>query len=186
MSDLPQKGTFKIATVGPKKDIPKKDNPHEFWSSYSLQFQGDPNWYDTFWTAKETPTEGLELTGTKSEHEKFGLQFSVDRPNSKSNWNPAGAQASVVGAAVDVVNGFLSLGNNYELWKTNDKEVKVLFNKYMATVESAAKQVKEIVVSLGKLNPEQKVADTTSTVAKSPNNPPEIEGWPEDEHEVEV
>ena len=117
MASLPEKGTFKIATIGPKKEIPKKDKPNEHWTSYSLQFEGDSNWYDTFWTKPEEPTVGMEITGTKDEHEKFGLQFAMERQGGRSNYNPANAQATVMLAAVELVNGFLAIGDHYELWE---------------------------------------------------------------------
>jgi len=189
MAELPEQGKFKIATIGPKKDIPKKDKSGN-WTSYSLQFEEDPNWYDTFWLAEEPPVEGQELSGTKSEHEKFGLQFAVDRPagRGKGNWNPAGANATVMGAAVDLVNGFLSIGENYALWEKSDEKVKENFTKYINTVDSVAKQLKEKVVAMGPMQQEQKTAEKTSNAGGDDGvgTPPNIPGWPEGEEEQDV
>lgn len=186
---LPEKGTFKIQTLGPKKDIPNKKDENHPWRSWSLQFEGDPNWYDTFWLAKEDPTVGQELTGTKSEDPKFGLKFETERQGGgKSNWNPAGAQSTIMHAAATVVQGFLSIGNNYELWEGNDPKVKENFAKYVNTVASVADTLKEKVVAMGALSQETKVAEkkSASSDEPAPGTPPEIPGWPEDEEEVEV
>lgn len=187
---LPEKGTFKIATIGPKKEIPKKDNKNEHWTTWSLQFEQDPNWYDTFWVLDNDPEVGQELTGEKTEHEKFGLQFAIDRPGGgKRNWNPAGAQSTIVLASVEIVNGFLSLGNHYELWEKGDATLKEKFKKYVATVEVASKQLKEVALGVGSINAEEKVADKPAQNKASepaPSTPPAIEGWPENNGEEEV
>lgn len=189
MAQLPEKGTFKIATIGPKKEIPKKDNPNEHWLSYSLQFEGDANWYDTFWTKKEDPAVGMELSGTKDEHEKFGLQFAMDRqPGGKGNLNPAAAQATVLMASVELVNGFLQIGDHYELWEQGDIKLKAKLEKYLASVESVAGRVKDMVVNMGSLQKEEKVANkpAASNGDPGPTPPPEIEGWPEGEEPQDI
>lgn len=189
MAQLPEKGTFKIATIGPKKEIPKKDKPNEHWLSYSLQFEGDANWYDTFWTKPEEPAVGMEISGEKDEHEKFGLQFKMDRqPGGKGNWNPAAAQSTVMLASVEVVNGFLAIGDHYALWDKGDAALKPKFDKYLATVESVSGRVKDMVVNMGSLQKEEKVADkpASSNGDPGPTPPPQIEGWPEGEEPQDI
>lgn len=178
-----------IETVGPMKEIPNKKDKNSPWHSWSLQFKGDSQWYDTFWLQKEEPKVGAELSGTKSEDPKWGLKFDVDRQGGgKSNWNPAAAQSTVMLAAVNLVNGFLSIPANFELWDKNDPKAKTAFAKYIATVESVSKQLKEKVVAMGAMNPETKTADrsTSGAADPGPGTPPEVEGWPEGEEEVEV
>lgn len=187
---LPDKGTFKIQTIGPKKEIPKKDKPNEHWTSYSLQFEGDPNWYDTFWTKPEEPAIGMEITGEKDEHEKFGLQFKMERTGGggKGNWNPAAAQSTVLLASVELVNGFLAIGDHYDLWAKGDVSLKGKLDKYLASVESVSNRVKDMVVNMGSLQKEEKVAtkQPTSNGDPGPSAPPEIEGWPEGEEPQDI
>lgn len=184
----PEKGKFKIATVGPKKEgTSKKGNPYR---TYELQFEGDVQWYNTFWTLKEDPVEGMELSGTKSYNDKYdNYSFEIDRPGGKSNWNPAAANATVMLASVEIVNGFLSLGNHYELWEKGDVALKEKFQKYVATVEAASKQVREKVLGMAPLNAEQKTSEKpakSSSGDPGPTPPPDIEGWPEGEEPVEI
>ena len=190
MASLPEKGTFKIATVGPKTERPKKDNPNEHWTSYSLQLEGDPNWYDTFWTKKEEPTVGMELSGTKEEHEKFGLQLKLDWEGNggKRNFNPAAAQATVMLASIELVNGFLAVGDHYELWEKGDIALKAKLDKYVESVVSVSNRVKEAVVNMGSLQKEEKVADKVSKPSgdPGPTPPPDIEGWPEGEEPQDI
>lgn len=177
-----------IATVGPMKEIPNKKDEHSPWHSWSLQFKDDSQWYDTFWLQKEDPVVGQELSGNKSEDPKWGLKFELDRQGGKSNWNPAAAQATVMLAAVTLVNGFLSIPANYKLWDENDEKAKKQFAKYIATVESVGKQIKEKVVAMGAMNPETKTAEksTSGSADPGPGTPPEVEGWPEGEEPVDV
>lgn len=182
MPELPIKGTFKIQTVGPEKSIPNKKDPNRPWKSWGLQFEGDPQWYDTFWVSPDKPVEGQELTGTKSYDEQWSTyKFEIERQGGKSNWNPAGAQATVMLAAVEIVNGFLRLGNHYEMWDKGDVALKARFEKYVATVSAAAGQIREKVISMGALQPQEKVAEKKSegTGDPGPTPPPDIEGWPE-------
>ncbi len=164
MANLPEKGTFKIQTIGPKKEIPKKDKPSEHWTTYSLQFEGDAQWYDTLWNKPEDPQTGMEVTGEKTEHDRFGLQFKPEYKGggNRANFNPAAAQATVMGASVAVVNGFLSLPGHFELWDKNDPSVKAKLDKYLASVESVSKRLKEAVVNMGSLQKEEKIADKKS------------------------
>ncbi len=189
MASLPEKGTFKITTIGPKKEIPKKDNPNEHWTSYSLQFEGDVDWYDTFWTKKEDPEVGMEITGEKDEHEKFGLQFKMERQGGgRGNYNPANAQATVMLASVELVNGFLSVGDHYELWEKGDTSLKPKLEKYVASVVSVSNRVKDAVVNMGSLQKEEKVADKPldNSGDPGPSAPPEIEGWPAGEEPQDI
>lgn len=187
MADLPEKGTFKIETVGPKKEgTSKKGNPYR---TYDLQFEGDSTWYNTFWTKKEDPEVGMELKGTKSYNDNYdNYSFEIEREGGKSNWNPAGANATVMLASVEVVNGFLSIGDHYDLWDKGAPELKAKFDKYLATIDSVAPRIKEKVVGMGSLAPEQKTAEKKSsgTGDPGPTPPPEIEGWPEGEEPQDI
>lgn len=178
----PTKGTFKIQTVGPKNNIPNKKDPNRPWCSWGLQFEGDAQWYETFWVAQEDPKVGQELTGTKSWDDKFQkFKFETERQGGKGNWNPAGAQATVMEAAAVIVNGFFAATPaHYQLWNSETpedaKKLKTLFDKYYATVVSVGKRLKDDVVGMGSMNPEQKTATKTATggdpgdVAPPPND----------------
>lgn len=185
--------TVKVQTVGPEKSIPNKKDPNKPWKSWSLQFEGDAQWYDTFWLAPEPPVAGQELSGTKAHDEKWGYKFEMERQGGKTQWNPAAAQATVMGAAASVVNGFLSIPNHYKLWvsDTEDdaKQLRPLFDKYLVTVETVAKRLKESVVSMGSLNAEQKTATKNSSTSGDPGPTPPPAGpggWPPEEDEVDV
>lgn len=190
----PTKGTFKVQTVGPKKNIPNKKDPNNPWASWSLQFEDDPNWYDTFWLAKEDPIVGQELTGTKSYDDKWNTyKLELDRQGGKSNWNPAAAQATVMTGAANVVAGFLSLPGHYELWaspKSEDaKKLKAKFDKYLVTVEVVAKRLKDSVVGMGSMQPEQKTATKSAAPDgdPGPTPPPDIEEtWADGEEQVDL
>lgn len=185
----PEKGTFKIATVGPKKEGTSKKTGKPY-RTYDIQFENDPQWYNTFWTLEKDPEEGMELSGTKSYNSDYdNYAFEINRPGGKGNWNPAAANATVMLASVEIVNGFLSIGNHYELWEKGDVSLKEKFSKYMATVEAASKQIREKVIGMGSLNVEQKKSETPAAKTSGdpgPTPPPEIEGWPEGEELVDV
>lgn len=192
MADLPETGKFKIQTVGPvKTGTSKKGND---WRSFQLQFEGDNTWYDTFWMPKEDPQVGGEVEGTKSYDDQFkSYKFELKRDGGKNNWNPAGAQATVMTGAATVVGHFLSIPANYSLWvseKPEDaKELKRLFDKYLATVEVVSKRLKESVVSMGAISAETKTATKASPRSDGdpgPLPPPDIETWPEGEEEVNL
>lgn len=184
---LPEKGTFKIQTIGPMKSgTSKKGNP---WRTFDLQFEGDPQWYGTFWTPKEEPETGKELSGTKSfDSEYNSYKFEIDRAGGKMNWNPAAAQATVMSASVQLVAGFLAIPGHYEKWLKDDPELKKLFSKYIETVNVISKRVKEMVIGMGSINAESK------TVEKKPVNqgdpgptpPPVTDDWPPDEEPVDI
>lgn len=185
--------TVKIQTVGPEKSIPNKKDPNKPWKSWSLQFENDAQWYDTFWLDAEAPVVGQELTGTKSHDEKWGYKFERDRAGGKAGWNPAAAQATVMAGAVALTAGFLAIPAHYELWASTDpeagKKLKPLFDKYIATVEAVSKRLKDSVVGMGSLNPEQKTGDKPAANNGDPGPtppPPGIESWTESEGEEEV
>lgn len=175
--------TVKIQTVGPEKKIPNKKDENNPYRSFGLQFEGDPEWYDTFWTEKEDPQVGQELTGTKSEDPKWGMKFETERKGGRGNWNPAGAQATVMLAGVEAVNGFLSLPGMYELWEKNDPSTREKFKKYLATVDSAANQLKQRVVAMGSMQQEQKTEEKSERSSGEPGTvaPPEIDSFPPEE-----
>lgn len=180
--------TVKIQTIGPRKDIPKKNNPNEHWTSWSLQFENDPQWYDTFWVAPKAPEVGQELAGDKSHHEKFGYKFEIERAGGKGNWNPAAAQATIMLSAVEMVGNFLAMPGHYQMWDTSDVKLKPLFSKYVATVDAAAKQIKEKVVAMGAIGAESKKVETTHGADGDPGPapPPNIEEFPADQEPVDV
>lgn len=191
---LPETGKFKIQTVGPiKTGTSKKGNA---WRAFSLQFEGDSTWYDTFWMPKEDPEVGGELSGTKSYDDQFkSYKFEVDRNGGgKNNWNPAGAQATVMHAAASTVTGFLAIPEHYKLWVSDApedaKQLKKLFDKYIATVEAVGKRMKDSVVGMGSMQPQQQAGATktsgTTDGDPGPTPPPEIETWPEGEEEVQI
>lgn len=180
--------TVKVQTVGPEKSIPNKKDPNKPWKSWSLQFEGDPQWYDTFWLSPEQPVAGQELTGTKSFDEKWGYKFELERQGGKTQWNPAAAQATVMGAAASVVNGFLGIPAHYALWSSGSEEdarkLKPLFDKYLVTVETVAKRLKETVVGMGSLNAETQTATKAARSDGDPGPTPPPRGgedWPPNE-----
>lgn len=193
MADLPETGTFKIQTVGPMKSgTSKKGNPYK---TFDLQLEGDPGWYNTFWTPKEDPQVGMELKGTKSYDEKFNsYKFEIDRAGGKPNWNPAAAQATVVVAASQVVAGFLAVPEHQKLWAStvpeDGEKCKKLFDKYMTTVDVVAKRVREMVVGMPGMAPEQKTAEQPPRVNDGDPGPeappPGVENWTDGEEEVNV
>ncbi len=195
MSDLPERGTFKVQTVGPPKTIPNKKDPNKPWKSWSLQFEGDVNWYDTFWLEKDDPVVGQEMAGTKSYDEKWNTyKFELERQGGKANWNPAGAQATVMLAAVELVNGFLAIPGNYEKWQKDDKELKKEFDKYILTAQVVSGRIKDMVVGMGAMQAEQKTAGKRATPPPRDDGdpgpaapPPGEEDWVTgEEEEVEV
>lgn len=183
----PEKGTFKIETIGPMKSgTSKKGNK---WRTFQLQFEGDAQWYDTFWTKDTDPEVGGELTGTKSYDGDYDqYKFEIERQGGKSNWNPAAANATVMLASVEIVNGFLQLGDHYELWEKGDEKLKPKFDKYVATVVAASTRIKEQTVGMGSLNPEQKKAEKKSRGDgdPGPTPPPDIDEIPADEEPVDL
>lgn len=190
MAELPEKGTFKIKMVGPHKSIPNKKDQNNPWHSWTLQFEGDNNWYETFWLEKADPVEGQELAGTKSYDEKWNTyKFEIDRQGGKSNWNPAAAQATVMLASVELVNGFLAIPGNYEKWQKDDKDLKKEFDKYILTANVVSKRLKDMVVGMGAMQTEQKTAEKKAADSGDPGPTPPPEGeedWPTNEEEVDV
>lgn len=184
---LPDTGTFKIETIGPiKEGVSKKGNA---WKVYQIQFEGDPQWYGTFWTLKEDPEEGKELTGTKSYDNDYDqYKFEIERQGGKSNWNPAGANATVMLASVEIVNGFLAIGDHYELWEKGDKTLKAKFDKYLATVVAVIPRLKEQTISMGSLKSEEKTGESSSSNDSDPGPtpPPELDDIPADQEEVDI
>ncbi len=187
-NNLPEKGTFKIQTIGPRKDgTNAKGNPYVI---YDLQFEGDATWYNTFWSSKEDPIVGTELKGEKGYNQKYdSYQFQIEREGGKGNWNPAGAQSTIVLASVTIVNGFLSIPGNYEAWEKGSPELKPKFDKYVETVRSASVRLKEMAVSMGAVQSEQQIAsknEPKGTGDPGPTPPPDIPGWPEGEEPVNI
>ncbi len=175
-----------IQTLGPKKDIPNKKDPNSPWKSWSLQFKDDPTWYDTFWLAKEDPTVGQELSGTKSIDEKWGPKFELERQGGKSSWNPNAANATVVLAAVHAVNGWLALDpKNKKDWEGKAKEGEVPFQHYLRTITDVAKVMKADVTAMGGIKEETKTTTESSAAPQVSNNePPSMESFPPDEEDV--
>lgn len=180
---------YKVQTLGPMKEIPNKKDPNSPWKSWSLQFEGDPSWYDTFWLGKEEPTVGQELTGTKSVDEKWGPKFELERQGGKSSWNPSGANATVVAAAVDAVNGWLTLEMaNKKDWESKRKDNELPFQHYLRTVMDVARVLKSGVVNMGG-TPEAKAGETIVNAAPQTNTdamPPDLESFPTGEEEVDL
>lgn len=190
MADLPATGTFKIQTVGKltERTAAKTGKPYKV---YDLQFNDDPQWYNTFWTMDKAPEAEMDLAGTKSYDEKYtSYKFEIEGRGGggKGNWNPAAAQATVMLAGVEIINGFLALPGHYELWEKSDPKLKPLFQKYVTTVDAASKQIKEKVVSMGALTAETKVAEKASASAgdPGPTPPPNIDAFPDDQEPVDV
>lgn len=192
--ELPQSGSFKVSVIGPVKEIQNKKDPNHPWKTYDLQFEGDPNWYNTFWVRETPPEEGETLKGTKMEADRkeWGLKFELERQGGKKNWNPAQAQATVFVASATVLNGFLSLGDHYKLWSENDPKLKPLFQRYLATVDNVAGQVKDKIVAMGKIEAESKTSESSTTSGSEASNSQavdDIPGFPgdiEDEEEINV
>lgn len=182
---------FKIQTLGPPKAIPNKKDPSNPWKSWGLQFEGDPAWYDTFWLAKEDPVEGQELEGTKSVDEKWGPKFEIARQGGKGSWNPTGANATVILAAVHMVNGWLTLDpKNKKDWEAKRKESEVPMVHYIRTVSEIAGMVKGEVIKMGGTVTEVKGSETKATPVQTstPESgmPPELESYPPADGEQEV
>jgi len=185
----PQKGSFKIQVVGPKKDIPNKKDPNRPWTSWDLQFEGDPNWYNTFWLEKETPVVGQELSGTKLQDEKWGPKFEVERQGGKQNWNPAGANATIMLAASNLVGQYLLMDSeHFELWKKKRKAGQTPMDHYLTTVVATAKLLKQEVVGMGGTNQETPAAGTANAAATNDSGdpgpvtpPPGVETYPGEE-----
>lgn len=168
MADLPQEGTFKIAAIGPMKEGTSAKGNH--WRVFSLQFSDEPQWYDTFWTPKEEPRMGMELTGTKSYDEKFtSYKFDIKRDGGKNSWNPAAANATVVLASVDIINGFLALPGHYELWDKGSKELKPKFEKYLATVAAVIPRLKDQTIGMGSLSAEAQAGTAPAQKSGDPD-----------------
>lgn len=178
-----------IQTLGPKKDIPNKKDPNSPWKSWSLQFIGDPTWYDTFWLAKEDPVVGQELSGDKKDDEKWGPKFELERQGGKSGWNPSGANASVILAAVNAMNGWLTLESaNKKDWESKRKEGEVPFSHYLRTVKDIAKIFKADAVEMGG-TAEAKAGETKVNAAPQTSanaSPPELDAFPPGDGEEDV
>lgn len=185
-----EEGKFKIQTVGPAKDIPNKKDPNKPWRSWSLQFENDPSWYDTFWVRDTDPKVGEELDGGKQEDEKFGLQFKLkwSGGGNKANWNPAGANATVMTAAVAVVNGFLGLKPQHlEDWEKKRRTGQTAVTQYIETVVAIAGQLKQEVVKLGGNEVQTKAESSAAPPADGDPGPvapaPDDENWADGEEE---
>ena len=169
---LPEEGKFTVQSIGPVKNGTSKSTGRPY-KIYSLQFQGDPQWYDTFWSRDDEPKDGMELEGTKSYDGKYdSYQFQISRAGGKANFNPAAAQAAVIGASVAVINGFLAIPKHYELWAANkSEELKPLFEKYMQTIETVSKRMKTMTVGLGSIQGEAQKSETTSAAPANDGDP---------------
>lgn len=188
MADLPQEGKFKISSVGPIKTGTSKKTGKPY-KIYSLQFEGDNTWYDTYWGSEEEPKVGQELDGKKEYDEKFeSYKFNMSFGGGTKNWNPAGAQATVVLASIELVNGFLAVPEFRQLWVENKPELKATFDKYVETVKAVTPRVKEMAIGLGAMGAETKTATESSQkpVPNTPSAPPDFDGFPEGEEPVNV
>ena len=190
MPQLPEEGKFKIAAVGPVKTGVGKTSGKPY-KVYSLQFDGDQQWYDTFWSDKEDPKVGQELEGKKEYDEKFdSYKFNAKRSGNFA-FNPAAAQATVVLGSINLVTSFLSIPEYRKLWEENGKELKATFDKYVDTVKAVNGRVKDMVTSMGSLSAEAKTGEKTSTPPPDggdpgPQAPPDFSGFPEGDEEVNV
>lgn len=180
---LIEEGKYKIQSVGPVKSGVAKASGKP-WKTYSLQFDGDGTWYDTYWSKDTDPQVGDELEGRKENDDQFGPKFSIKFGNAKQSWNPAGANATVMTAAVAIVNGFLSLKPEHlKEWESKRKEKQSAIEHYIETVKAIAGQMKTEVVKMG--GNETQVGEKTSSAPTAdgdpgPVAPPADEGTEED------
>ena len=177
--DLPQEGKFVIQTIGPVKNGTSKASGKPY-KIYDLQFEGDPNWYGTFWSPKEDPQVGQELSGKKSyDSEYSSFKFEIAREGGKGNWNPAGANATLTLAAANVVGNYLALDPQYKKeWESKRKEGEPAFAHYLRTVRDVAKLMKDDVVALGSIGTENQTGQSSSAAPAAGGNAPAVESWP--------
>jgi len=186
--DVISEGKYKIETVGPVKTGTSKKTGKAY-KTFDLQFEGDPQWYNCFWTRPEDPKIGQELDGKKEFNKDFDShQFNMGFAGNKANWNPAGANATVFAAAVAVVNGFLGLdGAHLDKWQKERKEGQTAIAHYLETVTSVADDIKQRVAKMG--GDVQTAAKTAAAPPKGgdpgPVSPGE-EDWPDKDGEEEV
>ena len=153
MAELPEKGTFKIRSVGPIKTGTSNATGKD-WTIYPLQFEGDEQWYDAFWNETTPPKEGQELEGEKyyeqkGKYETYG--FRVKREGGGRSYNPAAAFANSYQTATQIVDNWLSLApENYEKWKGSIPEGTDPFVYYLETIEKVATVAKQTVDKLSK------------------------------------
>lgn len=175
-----EEGKFTIEKVGPMKSGVSKKTQRP-WRTFDLQFAGDPQWYNTFWTLEGDPKEGQELEGKKSyDGEYDSWKFEINRPGGKNTWNPAGANAAVMASAVAAVNGYLGLSPEYlKRWEEKRPKNQEPFEHYLFTVTSVANHLKGEVVKMGG-TPEVKTGEAPASEPgdPGPTPPPEIESYP--------
>ena len=177
--ELPVEGKFTIQTIGPVKNGTSKASGKPY-KIYDLQFEGDPNWYGTFWSPKEDPQVGQELSGKKSyDSEYSSYKFEIAREGGKGNWNPAGANATLFLAAATTVGNFLALDPKHlSDWAAKRKEGEVAFSHYLRTVADVAKLMKDDVVALGSIGTEQQAGQSNSSAPSAGGNTPQVESYP--------
>lgn len=159
MANEPTKGKFKIAIIGqPKKGVSK--STQKAYTIHTFQFEGDPNWYSTFWGQEAEPQVGQELEGTKSWDDSYGegnWKFELERKGGNNGqFNPAGANATIYAAAANIVHDWLSLPlatnqqvSNLDKWLGAKAEGTDGFAYYIETIEKVAKVGKEAVTKMG-------------------------------------
>lgn len=182
-------GKFKIQTVGPVKEgVSKKTNKP--WKVFDIQFYEDANWYATFWTDATPPAVDQELTGKKEWNEEFkNYQFNMGFAGAKQNWNPSGANSTLVGVAAQIVHDAFELGmTTVDDWNKRAKAGESMMQHYLRTVVETATLLKPEVTKLG--GGETKVAETTSSTPTGEGDPgpvpPGTEDWPSGQEPVEL
>lgn len=177
--ELPVEGKFVIQTIGPVKTGTSKASGKPY-KIYDLQFEGDPNWYGTFWSPKEDPQIGQELSGKKSfDSEYNSYKFEIAREGGKGNWNPAGANATLFLAAATTVGDFLALDPKHlEEWATKRNKDEPPFAHYLRTVRDVAKLMKDDVVALGSIGADQQAGQSTSAAPAAGGSTPQVESYP--------
>lgn len=178
-------GKFKIQSVGPVKTGVAK-NSGKPWKVYSLQFEGDGQWYDCFWTSKEDPAVGAELSGKKEYDDEYNsYKFNMGFAGAKANWNPSGANATVLCAAVNLVHDFLTLDPSYlKEWQAKKGEKQSPSAYYVQTVVAIAKELKTEVAGMGG-DAVQKGSTNESSKGDGDPGPtaPGVENWTEEGEE---
>ena len=189
MANLPEKGTFKVRSVGPVKTGTSNSTGRD-WTIYPLQFEGDEQWYDCFWNENTPPKEGQELTGEKyyeqkGQYETYG--FRMPRGGGGRSYNPAAAFANSYQTATQIVHNWLSLDKeNYEKWKKAIPEGTDPFVYYLDTIQKVATVAKESVDKLskgGEATKSNTQAAPTPPPAPANNKPINAEDYPEDDDE---
>jgi hypothetical protein len=153
MANEPTKGKFKIAIIGKPKTGTSKSTGKPY-TIHEFQFEGDPNWYSTFWSDSAAPQVGQELEGTKSWDDSYGegnWKFELERKGGNNGqFNPAGANATIYAAAANIVHNWLSVKpENYDKWLGAKPENADGFAYYIETIEKVAKVGKEAVTKMG-------------------------------------